>query len=76
VYPDGMGAKGLRNVNGVNDILLKLQKNEFKFFPNKDAATFYVCYLLEHRVEQERGGTHFKVEMKIRTKDGTQIRDY
>jgi hypothetical protein len=61
---------------GVYEALEWLYKQNIgRYFPDKDTGSFHSFYLLEYNVDREKGGTHYRVEMKIRDSAGTAFTD-
>lgn len=69
------GVTGFSDTAGAYAALKWLFKqNVGRFCPNKDTPAVYIpFYLLEYTADREKGGTHYRVDMKIRSSDGTQF---
>lgn len=66
---------------GVYQALLWMQKgNIFRFYPDKDVASFYTMILVgfdpHQHITWERGGNRRRVHLPMRTTDGSQVTNY
>jgi hypothetical protein len=44
-----------------------LKANQFKFYPDKDAGTYYTCYLLTREEARDTGGARYRVKLNMRS---------
>lgn len=56
-------------------------QNQFRFYPDKDVASYHTCYLIGFDPERDvkrhlPGGSHYDVEMVIRDTSGTAFSEY